>query len=83
MSDHEAIQEYFAEGKRAKAHCRTLIDLNIKNTKLIHAQEKDIEKLNKMQDPKIQKMYADLAAKARADKGMKDIEEYMLKIKKN
>ena len=83
MSDDEAIRDYFAEGERAKDHCRVLMTMNTKNKKLIQAQEKDIERLTKTQDPKMQKMYADLAATARANMGMKDIEEYMSKIKKN
>ena len=83
MSDYEILNTAIKEGDIAKSHCRTLITLNEKDTKVIHAQEKEIERLTKMQDPNIPKMYAELAAKARANMGMKDIEEYMSKIKKN
>ena len=83
MSDDEAVKEYFAEAEKVKGQCRALMVMNTKNEKLVYTQEKEIERLIKTQDPKRQKMYAELAAIARADIGMKDIEEYMSKRKKD
>ena len=83
MIDLETFDMTIKERDTVKSYCRSLIVLNKKDTKVIHDQEKEIERLTKTQDPKILKMHADLVAKAKAGMGMRDIEEYMSERKKN
>ena len=47
------------------------------------AQEKEIDKLIKTQDPGRLRALADITALARANMGMKEFDDYMSKIKDN
>ena len=81
MTNVEEVAQIFEERELAKSYCRRLIVMRDKDTKVIQAQEKEIERLTKSYDPKREKALAEILAKARAAKGMKDIEEYMSKNK--
>ena len=83
MSDLEAIRQAVVERDALKSYCKKLMTIKDKDSKVMSAQEKEIERLNKTQDPGRQKMIADVAAMARANSGIRDIEEHMSKIKNN
>ena len=80
MSEEDDIREGLRERDSLKSFCKRLIVIKDKDKKVMDAQEKEINRLMKTHDPKRLKAIADLAAMARANRGIKDIEEYMSKI---
>ena len=83
MSDWEDIRQAVIERDALKSHCMRLITIKDKDKKVMDNQEKEIEMLMKTQSPQRLKAIADIAAMSRANKGIKDIEEYMSKLKDN
>ena len=83
MSDLDDIRQTVVERDALKSHCTKLITIKNKDMKVMEAQEKEIDRLMKTQAPQRLKAIADIAAMSRANRGIKEIEEYMSKIKDN
>ena len=81
--DLEALQQTLEECEKAKAYCRKLISRQNIDTKVIDKQEKEIQRLLNNMDPRRIKTTIDLAARARSNLGMEDIDKHMSKFKEN